>query len=550
MSYYKVINGVRYERTLLELAEQETPISLSLMESIYANAQDGQGITPTEERTLRYILSHFQVEETAHAWLSQQLPAEPDIEKTIKATLHKELGLTKLNWTIPEEELQQQLAIYPAVELGEVLKGTIQAFNSWGYYYNSLYQLVRNKKKIRDFINQGHLYLFPLDYKNKEQLPFEKPFPALPDSIEDHWLFGLDLPGLPWFSFLAMIDRKSAKGKSLAYFSRKTNAEEGIAYILKERLQLPNVKWTIDVEKAQSMEDENTAAKLGWRDALYLGFADGIHNFESDINLRTYFEYESWYLQEDYSDVWGYIRDSVKKSSIWLITEDYQMLENEGFYPFKFPKKFRPDFKAFWYFAVLMPNRPGRLMILSIRYLSSGIDNSWHDVAEIDERPLQEQVTDVIEQEFGLSGLQWKLDESTIKAQQDAYDPHWRPFTGVIRQALNSLLFDSENVEAVRQIVETVDYNIPVGDSNEEALIKAIKSFLKEGRLELVTEATYDAENRPEGIYPPEEGESLTDYWIFFLQLPTLSDHLFWVVVPRRPDLMEDGGQPYCYGFN
>jgi hypothetical protein len=45
--------------------------------------------------------------------------------------------------------------------------------------------------------------------------------------------------------------------------------------------------------------------------------------------------------------------------------------------------------------------------------------------------------------------------------------------------------------------------------------------------------------------YPPEQGESTEDNWIFVLHIPTLSDHLYWVIVDRR------GSQaPYLYGFN
>jgi hypothetical protein len=45
--------------------------------------------------------------------------------------------------------------------------------------------------------------------------------------------------------------------------------------------------------------------------------------------------------------------------------------------------------------------------------------------------------------------------------------------------------------------------------------------------------------------YPPEQGESTRDNWIFVLHVPTLSDHLYWVIVDRH-------GQkaPYLYGFN
>jgi hypothetical protein len=45
--------------------------------------------------------------------------------------------------------------------------------------------------------------------------------------------------------------------------------------------------------------------------------------------------------------------------------------------------------------------------------------------------------------------------------------------------------------------------------------------------------------------YPPEQGESTQDNWIFVLHIPTLSDHLYWVIVDRR-----GSKAPYLYGFN
>lgn len=42
-----------------------------------------------------------------------------------------------------------------------------------------------------------------------------------------------------------------------------------------------------------------------------------------------------------------------------------------------------------------------------------------------------------------------------------------------------------------------------------------------------------------------EYGEKISDYWIFKLAIPQLSDHLFWAIIDRRGKL-----DPYNYGFN
>ncbi len=43
----------------------------------------------------------------------------------------------------------------------------------------------------------------------------------------------------------------------------------------------------------------------------------------------------------------------------------------------------------------------------------------------------------------------------------------------------------------------------------------------------------------------PEQGESTEVNWIFSLVIPELSDHVFWIVVPK-----DSSAKPYVYGFN
>lgn len=66
-SQYKSIQGIKYERDLLEAAELATARGRSMTKADAANlwekAMDGNKVTPTEARTLEYILSNFKVQE-------------------------------------------------------------------------------------------------------------------------------------------------------------------------------------------------------------------------------------------------------------------------------------------------------------------------------------------------------------------------------------------------------------------------------------------------------------------------------------------------------
>lgn len=72
-SQYRHIGGVRFERDLLDIADREQPISRSAAESLFTAAMDGPGVTPTEKRTLRYILKKRAVDDDARSFLTTKM---------------------------------------------------------------------------------------------------------------------------------------------------------------------------------------------------------------------------------------------------------------------------------------------------------------------------------------------------------------------------------------------------------------------------------------------------------------------------------------------
>jgi len=67
-SYYKVINGVKYDRELFEAAQQfeaDGQISVKEAKVLFKDAHDGRGITGTERNTLEYIAAKMKLTDKA-----------------------------------------------------------------------------------------------------------------------------------------------------------------------------------------------------------------------------------------------------------------------------------------------------------------------------------------------------------------------------------------------------------------------------------------------------------------------------------------------------
>lgn len=75
-SYYKVMDGVRYDRELYEMAEKyvaDGQISGPEAKALWKQAEDGPGVTDIESRTLLYVLKNFKCTAPAIEFLNAQL---------------------------------------------------------------------------------------------------------------------------------------------------------------------------------------------------------------------------------------------------------------------------------------------------------------------------------------------------------------------------------------------------------------------------------------------------------------------------------------------
>ena len=68
---YQNIDGVKYEKELLDLANKHTTgvgegkLSKDEVADLFKSASDGQGVTDTEKLTLEYIRSNFEFTDAA-----------------------------------------------------------------------------------------------------------------------------------------------------------------------------------------------------------------------------------------------------------------------------------------------------------------------------------------------------------------------------------------------------------------------------------------------------------------------------------------------------
>jgi len=110
-SYYKIVKGVRYDRALLEAAENRIKgqgdgrISEQDLKELVDLSEDGKGITVTELRTLRYIQDEFNLTEKAQRWLTDNISR---LERG-KISSESEEGASQEKSTHAEVETEDQI---------------------------------------------------------------------------------------------------------------------------------------------------------------------------------------------------------------------------------------------------------------------------------------------------------------------------------------------------------------------------------------------------------------------------------------------------------
>ncbi|WP_445384199.1 hypothetical protein ACT6NV_09315 [Robiginitalea sp. IMCC44478] len=157
----------------------------------------------------------------------------------------------------------------------------------------------------------------------------------------------------------------------------------------------------------------------------------------------------------------------------------------------------------------------------------------------------QESIDLIIQDEFNLPTLNYKIDLEEVK-KQETLPNNKIMFVKALHTALKTVLTSNSNRESPRIIIsEGMGLRPKENVEDETKVVKQLHEFLLSGKLILLPLVDWENRDQDFGFFPPEEGESAQENWVFYLSLPTLSDHLFWIIVPR------DGqSEAYVYGFN
>ncbi|MEZ4891143.1 MAG: hypothetical protein R2779_11530 [Crocinitomicaceae bacterium] len=79
MSYYKTIDGKKYDGTLIELADELTAgsgdgrISMADAEKLLAAVKDGDSYTDIEKETMAYLRENYKWTEAADEWFRTEI---------------------------------------------------------------------------------------------------------------------------------------------------------------------------------------------------------------------------------------------------------------------------------------------------------------------------------------------------------------------------------------------------------------------------------------------------------------------------------------------
>ncbi|MDX2361873.1 MAG: hypothetical protein QNK23_13775 [Crocinitomicaceae bacterium] len=255
-SYYKTINGVRYDRELLDQAKDlvyRSPakqLSLDDVQHLVLYATDAHLFTPVEKRTLNYISNTFNCNNEAKHWLNnddyvnlsrissrtisryqlnfKDLTGNP-YALALKEIATNEFGFNNLEVSVLEYEAQKQsYNTRNVVSLEDAFRKALQSFLTDGKDCESPRSLIieREQEGSRNSFPDEESFLKMIDERLRYhlnrgiiQLSYEKHdldvagsgSPEHGESCELNWGFYLDLPSYTGHLHWAIVDRTSGR---------------------------------------------------------------------------------------------------------------------------------------------------------------------------------------------------------------------------------------------------------------------------------------------------------------------------------------------------
>ena len=158
--------------------------------------------------------------------------------------------------------------------------------------------------------------------------------------------------------------------------------------------------------------------------------------------------------------------------------------------------------------------------------------------------PIPLLINRIVVEKYNKPKLRVIVDPKDVE-EQSALPNNKVSFEQALNKALISFLSDYSNPESPGAIVANVFELLPGKVANPSVATNfKLSEFFDNAEMRLLPNLAWDDEEDYD-FNPPEERESVTDNWIFSLSLFDLSDHIYWVIIPR------DGKSPvYNYGFN
>lgn len=215
-SYYKIIDGLRYDRRILDLAKElisgrgDGRISREDTEKLLPLFGDKGKITIEEERSLYYLLDNFNWTDTGKEWFIQQIKPinkESEVFGEIQQIFLQEFGFPGLVFEFIGAELSQQILGLPnQLSFPEALWRALDALLhycaehslAWNVaHWHQLdptvkYRGAKLANLVREYLKGGRLVLMPGNMESEPTLAaFPKPLHN--EKLVDNWCFGLEL---------------------------------------------------------------------------------------------------------------------------------------------------------------------------------------------------------------------------------------------------------------------------------------------------------------------------------------------------------------------
>lgn len=213
-SYYRTINGQRYDNDLLEMAEGlmegrgDGRLSRSDAEQLWESAFDGLGMTAIEMATLAYIREHENPTRPAKEFFDEMGVGKAAQNSCLSKAgkIAAEFGLEELQlMRFDFEEINAQEALGGSVTFEEAYRNALEALFDPQHQQESPYNIASVTEfdegklnghdaivaKLKELINYGVLFLMPLNIKPNPDVSLDFFPPENGEKPEENWIFNL-----------------------------------------------------------------------------------------------------------------------------------------------------------------------------------------------------------------------------------------------------------------------------------------------------------------------------------------------------------------------